>query len=338
MTKSSNHWKNTLEKVPIIGTFSEAKFQSLELLGKARGRLCCRRASWRVGIRAGFWGRIAAPTGAATVGHVRFQNPKSSIQNPRSKIQNSCPGFTLVELLVTLAVISIIAVLLIPVLGAARGGSARAACASNLRQLAMASITYASEHGYFVAAAADGWTRNNARWHGVRRVRTEAFDPATGPLAPFLGINRRVKQCPSFAPEREGFEHGCGGYGYNAAGVGSQAYLLGTLAGSTRGMAPGAIANAAQTVMFADAAFLQGGSVIEYSFAEPRYHLSDSAPPVEAYPAMPSIHFRHDGYANVAWVDGHISAEPLTTRYNKAFAAANIGWFGPADNSLFDPY
>jgi len=247
-------------------------------------------------------------------------------------------GFTFVELLVVIAVISIVAALVFPALASARKKSSRSVCASNLRQLALANFAYAADHGSFVAAAGDIWGRNVTRWHGSRRSRAESFDASNGPLSPYLGPHREVRHCPDFHPESVGFEAGCGGYGYNAYGVGSRAYHLGTFKGSQKGMTPGGILNAAQTVMFTDAAFVQSGKLIEYSFAEPAKHLTDSAPPREAYPAMPSIHFRHDGHANVVWVDGHVSSEPVSALGSGSFAQNQLGWFGPSDNTLFDPF
>lgn len=249
-----------------------------------------------------------------------------------------CRGFTVLELLVVIAVISMLAVLIFPVLSGGRKKASRSVCAGNLRQLALANISYAADHGSFVAAAADIWGKNVTRWHGSRRSRSESFDASKGPLSPYLGPHRQVRQCPDFHPETVGFEAGCGGYGYNSYGVGSRSYQVGTFRGSQKGMSPAGILNAAQTVMFADAAFVQAGKLIEYSFAEPVRHLTDAAPPREAYPAMPSIHFRHDGLANVVWADGHVSSEPVSKLGSGVFAQNQIGWFGPDDNSLFDPF
>lgn len=255
--------------------------------------------------------------------------------NPMHRTMN---GFTVLELLVVVAMVGLLIALIMPALGSSRASSSRAACASNLRQLALANIAYAADHGYFVAAASDIRGRNTQRWHGTRSSGGDAFDPANGPLSPYFGRSRQVKQCPAFHPEREGFEHGCGGYGYNAAGVGSQAYLRGARAGAVMGMPVGAIARASETIMFTDAAFLQGDELIEYSFAEPVFHISGNAPPRETSRAWPSIHFRHDGYANVAWADGHVTSEPMSNEFNQAFSDVHIGWFGPSDNTLFDPY
>ncbi len=66
-------------------------------------------------------------------------------------------GFTLVELLVVLAIISILAALLMPALKNARESGKRAKCMSNLRQLALASTMYAGDNnGYFSEFTVDG--------------------------------------------------------------------------------------------------------------------------------------------------------------------------------------
>lgn len=272
-----------------------------------------------------------------------------ALSNRWNSIRRRCPvsgspprgGFTLVELLVVIAILALLAGLLLPALAGARRTSLRAACASNLRQLALANHAYAATHGAFVAAASDIWGSNRQRWHGARTQSRQPFDAALSPLAEYFDQRGVIKQCPSFAIDQAGFEAGCGGYGYNAAGVGSQAYLLGTFAGAASGMAPESIADPSRTVMFADAAFAETRRgqtrLMEYSFAEPVRLLADNRP-VEAYPAIPSVHFRHEGVANVAWVDGHVSAERLAHSRNRAMAEQGIGWFGPEDNSLFDPY
>ena len=243
-------------------------------------------------------------------------------------------GFTLVELLITLAGVGLLAAMLIGLLPRARAAAQSAACRANLRQLAAANLAYAAEHGRYVTAATDIAGGNSIRWHGVRSGG--AFDGSLGPLADYLGgggASRTVRRCPALRAATGGFEAACGGYGYNAHGIGSEV-CLDVEYPTRQGMRVGSLAHPARTVMFADTAYAQSGGaqavLIEYSFAEPPRFAGGGTP-------WPTIHFRHAGRANVAWCDGHVSSERLA-RTGARGAAQQLGWFGPDDNSWFDPF
>ena len=55
-------------------------------------------------------------------------------------------GFTLIELLVVIAIIAILAAILFPVFSRARDKGRQASCASNLKQLAAATLMYVQDH------------------------------------------------------------------------------------------------------------------------------------------------------------------------------------------------
>lgn len=279
----------------------------------------------------------------------KFQ-PLENLAQKFPTLGKSCGGFTLVELLVVIGIIGILSAVLFPVLGTARASADQAKCASNLRQLQCANVLYASDKGFYVAAAEDikgGLSVNLKRWHGERSAEKEPFKGSKSPLLPYLGDAKEIRTCPAFRrysdDSKIAFENGCGGYGYNDRGVGSRAYYVGySLEGVARGMAPSAIREPSRTVMFCDTAYPQSvkGSryVIEYSFAEAYKHLDENTPQ-ETYVAEPSVHFRHNGKANVVWCDGHVSQEAMTfSKSSGGFKDQNIGWFGPQDNTLFDPF
>lgn len=62
-------------------------------------------------------------------------------------------GFTLIEVLVVIAVIGILAAILFPVFTSARHQSQQATCASNLKQIAMAIRMYTDDYNGFVSRA-----------------------------------------------------------------------------------------------------------------------------------------------------------------------------------------
>ncbi|NIA17498.1 MAG: prepilin-type N-terminal cleavage/methylation domain-containing protein [Planctomycetes bacterium] len=268
--------------------------------------------------------------------------------------KNTATAFTLVELLVVISIIAVLLAVLLPALSIARAQGRAVICRSNAHQLFIANTGYATENdGYYVPAAKDILGKNLHRWHGVRKEGEYLFDPLKGPLAGYLG-DGKVKECPGKVKfvrtdDWDGsYEKGGGGYGYNQTYIGSRIWQLGWTNDNeayekTTRMTE--IAKTAQTIMFADCAMVQivknEKNLIEYSFAQPPFWLSNGKPMKSWGYASPSIHFRHRNKASVAWADGHISPENRTeyngrNGYGVKSADFDIGWFGPLDNSLFD--
>jgi len=258
---------------------------------------------------------------------------------PKSRLGSNLQSdvaFTLIELLVVISIVAVLAALLTAGVISAHASAQATECASNLHQLAAANAAYAADHsGQFVAAQDP---TNLIRWHGVRGAVSGTFDPTKGPLAPYLGKEGRVKLCPTFRDAltgKETFEQGSGGYGYN------EIYVGGTPSDYYNGEHISNIRHPVQTVMFADTAFARADGVQEYPFAEPFQWVDPAGHMAGAMSA--SVHFRHAGKANVAWCDGHVTAESYTTLDGNNYYGGDaqkfkIGWFGPSDdNGYWNP-
>ena len=273
---------------------------------------------------------------------------RRKLEERRLMVAESKKGFTLVELLVVIAIIALLMAILVPTLALARSGARKLVCKSNIRQILLANIGYATENdGYYVPAASRMWNLSDDlhRWHGVRPSKNEPFEPKHGRLAAYLK-NGEIKECPEkvdFSKNDDwnaNFERGAGGYGYNMTYIGSRLWQSADVAAYTRTARATEVARPAQTLMFADTAISNDGTYKEYSFAEQPY-LVYAGKVITGVYTSPSIHFRHRGRANVGWVDGHIGVRQMADMdrinvYGVDSAAINIGWFDPVDNTLFD--
>ena len=119
-------------------------------------------------------------------------------------------AFTLVELLVVVAILSLLASLLLPGLARAQAKRKAVYCFNNLRQLGIALQIYAGDHddslpynmgtdGTHRTVAAKGflnWANNVMTWE-LDSENTNAFYLKAGGLGPYVGSNHRLFKCPS---------------------------------------------------------------------------------------------------------------------------------------------
>ncbi len=282
-------------------------------------------------------------------------------------------GFTLVELLVVIAVVATLVGLLLPSLSGSREAARGVVCGSSARQLAAAVLMYSGDNKSLAPAGAPNFLANRTRWFGSRAGGFGVFGSQGGTMTAYLEAAGSLRACPSFAKRLEdlaarpaaggGFERGCGGYGYNNAYVGVRRGADGAMLTDLSGERLERFARPTGTLLFSDSAFAAGtegeASVIEYSFAEPRWLPEETGlvgmggPAGAATRPDPSIHFRHGGgkamggaatsgnTTNAAWLDGHVSAHVRTLWHGSGLypgdaGAAGTGWFGTEDdNRLF---
>ena len=117
-------------------------------------------------------------------------------------------GFTLLELLVVMAIMAIMAGLLLPALGRAREQARRAVCTSNLKQIGVALHLYLNDYRDTFPVAQDPVSTDPYCWLWMGRGWR-------GLLESYLSREQRVLHCPSDLEAIEQWESTS--YGYSLA-------------------------------------------------------------------------------------------------------------------------
>jgi prepilin-type N-terminal cleavage/methylation domain-containing protein/prepilin-type processing-associated H-X9-DG protein len=209
-------------------------------------------------------------------------------------------GFTLVEVLVVVAIVVVLAGLLLPVFTTARENGRKAQCASNLKQIGLAWQMYADDCDGKAMPSANIVGDNTQLWVGVLDTGEEpSLARDTGLLHPWLKTDK-ILYCPSWPLPKDTASVLAAGdiysYGYNSSVFRSQ-----TDADPDRITLLSAIEKPAEMVVFADTATIVG---IKAGKPELWSTLSIRAPSE----GWPQFHGRHNGVGNVLWADGHVKA------------------------------
>ena len=82
------------------------------------------------------------------------------MNRPLKKSRNRCSTrLTLIELLVVIAIIAILATLLLPALNKARDRAQAITCTNNLKQIGIATQSYATDYNFYTLASG-GWVNS----------------------------------------------------------------------------------------------------------------------------------------------------------------------------------
>ncbi len=123
------------------------------------------------------------------------------------------PGFTLIEMLVTIVILGILFALLLPALQSAKTRARINTCRNHLRQMGHALMMYESDFSFFPGAGDALIGTNNFPW---QFVSTNAW---TVRILPYLAETKDVFSCPDYEPHLN-WNHTIksDSFGYNAGG------------------------------------------------------------------------------------------------------------------------
>ena len=225
-------------------------------------------------------------------------------------------AFTLMELLVVLAISGILTALLLPVISRSRGKAMQTQCVSNQRQLGLGIQNFATDNHAYPSAFASTTSDNPGPWYV--QLQRGGFD-VSKPRTNF--IYEGVWRCPS----AQGSVDSRNGsipisYGYNAFGVlaiGNPTNALGLLGRFVSVSALFEPIRESEVISPSEMTAMGDSFVGGVFFMREHLDYLDRGGRASS---------RHQGRVNVAFCDGHVESPTLKSAFEDTNDAALVSW------------
>lgn len=271
-------------------------------------------------------------------------------------------AFTLIEVLVVVAIIALLLAMLLPGLSRARRQAATVVCLSNLHQMLTTTQAYTAVYSGFYPPSHDTVTAPAANGDSDRQIDygwdiTRITDLMTGKVRVLPGLIwqgktiEAIQQCPGFAGPAMWADDRYTGYNYNSSYIGAfrkrkeKTVSLGPAAPAqavswsivVRPARQDEIRMPSLCALFGDGEYVAGANKFMRSPWGSEQGARDTW--VNSGRGAGTQGYRHTGRTNVAFADGH--ARPWNRRHTetydleKPYIGDNNGFLSP-DNSLYD--